>query len=217
MTPAVISVQPLNVVGVAFVFQVMFAIILFTTGHMAQVNGNLRSNEKKHEDGPILLLTLVAFVILVLSEEFYSIIQPMFNGASLNTLRTSTAIFSVLLLDTMLVCYLVVKTNGSHKSPFTSAFFIIPAIAIFLRMSPTVFWALTFATIVMYVIGASLVSESRTNESFSSEKAARSATVFMNISCLLLSMITGYITRPASVGELKGNAHTSIESPLTSK
>lgn len=94
--------------------------------------------------------------------------------------------------------------DSSRTSPFLSALFTIPALAIFLRLPPSSFLAFAGMAAVIYVL---LLTPGMERQQPSQKPAA-----FMNLACLFLSIFTGYITRPVPINELAPPATLSAPS-----
>lgn len=203
MSETVQSVQPLNVIGVTLLFQILFVAMLGIAKLLSAAGEEQMRPQKNKEIAAILITTLVSITALLLTNEFYAILQPMFNGATINSFTTSAALLIVFLLDIFLVGYLIISTGGSSNSPFTTALFTLPAIAIFLRMSPNQFMFLTALTAILYLVFLLPIYSMQTQFQRQAFRGGQKATAFINIACLVLSMVTGYITRPTPVNELQ--------------
>jgi hypothetical protein len=142
--------------------------------------------------------------LLLISDELYSIWSPLFQGVVINTISARTAIFLVFVLNLGFVCYLVAVTGGSRTSPFLSALFTVPALAIFLRLPPSSF--LTFAALAAVIYLLLFTPE------MERQQPSQTPAAFMNLACLFLSIFTGYITRPVPINELPTPAALSAPS-----
>ncbi|MDA8447471.1 hypothetical protein [Paracidovorax valerianellae] len=207
------SIQPLNVAAATLLIQLLLITLLAITSSLfrgkrwepareSRLDLGLRAEE--HIAGmplrrsPTLFVALASFAVLLISDELYSIWSPIFQGVGINTISAAAAIGTVFILNLSLVGYLVFATGGSRSSPFLSALFTIPALAIFLRLPPSMF--ITYAIVACFLYLLLLVP------TLERVQANQSAAAFMNISCLLLSMFTGYITRPVPINELKASS-----------
>jgi hypothetical protein len=94
----------------------------------------------------------------------------------------------------------MIGTGGAKGSPFTSVLFLIPALAIFLREPPKHF--LGYAAFIGILYVWSLARE-RLDDDDPMEEATRGAVNLshgvVNVTCLAVAMLTGYITRPVSL------------------
>jgi hypothetical protein len=97
----------------------------------------------------------------------------------------------VFLLDVFCSALLVHLTGGSFKSPFTPVYFILPAMAFFLRESPRRVILYTFLISVFFGLGF-LAPRRRPEEDVSPVGAY----AFVSLACLALSVVIGYLTRP---------------------
>lgn len=207
------SIQPLNVAAATLLIELLLITILAITSSLFRGSRwepsrssrlGLGLPGEEHIAGaalrrsPTLFVALASFAALLISDELYSIWSPIFQGVGINTISAAAAIGTVFILNLFLVGYLVFATGGSRMSPFLSALFTIPALAIFLRLPPSMF--ITFAVVACVLYLALLVPDLERVQS------SQSAAAFMNISCLLLSMFTGYITRPVAINDLKSMA-----------
>lgn len=188
--------------------QLMFMLLLATTASIyhsqrQEPSGRiwlerpiLPSNQLRRS--PTLFVALGSFLVLLLSDDLYSIWSPIFQGVGINTITSTTAIGIVFVFDLALVAYLIGVSGGSRSSPFLSSLFTLPALAIFLRLPPNMF--LTYAGIATAIYLMLLLPN------LDKAQPGQRAAAFMNIACLLLSMVTGYITRPVPITDLKPNA-----------
>lgn len=219
------SIQPLNVAAATLLIELLLITLLAITsslfrGSRWQPLGSSRLGlglpGEVHIAGaalrrsPTLFVALASFAALLISDELYSIWSPIFQGVGINTISAATAIGTVFILNLLLVGYLVFATGGSRTSPFLSALFTIPALAIFLRLPPSMFIAFAVVACILYLV--LLIPDLERVQS------NHSAAAFMNISCLLLSMFTGYITRPVAINDLRTFAPSpAITSPTSAK
>jgi cation transport ATPase len=202
------SIQPLNVAAATLLVELLLITLLAITSSLFQgrrweperssrlglpAEGHIAGAQLRRS--PTLFVALASFAVLLISDELYSIWSPIFQGVGINTISAAAAIGTVFILNLFLVGYLMYATGGSRNSPFLSALFTIPALAIFLRLPPSMFTTYAVVACVIYLV---LLAPS-----FERVQSSQSAAAFMNISCLLLSMFTGYITRPVPINELK--------------
>lgn len=213
------SIQPLNVAAATFLVELLLITVLAITSSLFRGNrwppgmsAHLHPGFPPTQDSaggalrrsPTLFVALASFAVLLISDEFYSIWSPIFQGVGINTISAATAIGTVFILNLFLVAYLMFATGGSRGSPFLSALFTIPALAIFLRLPPSMFITYAVLACVLYLVMLA--------PAFERVQSNQSAAAFMNISCLLLSMFTGYITRPVPINELKATTNLPAHS-----
>ena len=200
------SIQPLNIAAATLLIQVILLTLIgiATSIYTARVlvpDESYRTTGQRYLTGgvirrsPTLFVTLFSIAVLLISDELYLTWSPIFQGVGINTISTATAINLVFGLDLILVGYLIYATGGSRKSPFVATLMTIPALAIFLRLSPGVFITYAVIAALIYLLFLAPIRELG--------QPTIGAVAFMNIACLLLSMFTGYITRPVSISELK--------------
>lgn len=200
------SIQPLNIAAATLLIQVILVTLIgittsIYTTRVLVPDETYRVNGQKYLLGgvlrrsPTLFVTLFSIAVLLISDELYLTWSPIFQGVGINTISTTTAINLVFGLDLVLVGYLIYSTGGSRKSPFVAALLTIPALAIFLRLPPSLFIAYAVIAAVIYIIFVAPIRELG--------QPTIAAVTFMNIACLLLTMFTGYITRPVSISDLK--------------
>lgn len=209
------SIQPLNVAAATLLVELLLITLLAITSSLFR-GRRFGLPDEMHISGatlrrsPTLFVALASFAVLLISDELYSIWSPIFRGVGINTISAAAAIGTVFILNLFLVGYLMLATGGSQKSPFLSALFTIPALAIFLRLPPSMF--ITYAVVACVIYLFLLVPTA-----LDSVQSSQSAAAFMNISCLLLSMFTGYITRPVPINELKASTnHPAVMAPVLS-
>jgi hypothetical protein len=146
---------------------------------------------------------------VVFTRDFYAVWSPILGDVSLRTLPREDGLLAVFSLDILAVSFLMAGTGGAKDSPFTSVLFLIPALGIFLRESPRHFFGYALAVTAVYlwnlryvwrygtIIGRSATGDpedlSRTYGSVDYSHAA------VNIACLAVAMLTGYITRPLAM------------------
>lgn len=199
------SIQPINVAGATLIVQVLLLAILGTAGRLYRTSrwglAPVRSGDLADlppgplRTTPLTFLALASFTLLLLSDDLYEIWSPLFQGLGITTLQSSTSIFLVYLLNLWAIGYLIIQTGGSRSSPFVSALFTVPALAIFLRMPPWAFITIALlAALVYLVLLAPALARSQPSQA---------PTAFLNIACLVLAMLTGYVTRPVPITELK--------------
>jgi hypothetical protein len=209
------SIQPLNVAAATLLVQLFLMALLAITSWLCgrqpwdaselRILGEEFAPGNRLHKSPTLFVALGSFAVLLISDELYSIWSPIFQGVGINTMSAATAISVVFILDLLLVGYLISSTGGSSSSPFLPALFTIPALAIFLRLPPSMFFTYAGIAIVLYFL--------LLHPRFENVRPGQYASTFMNIACLLLSMFTGYITRPVPITELK--ASSSRAAPTT--
>jgi hypothetical protein len=213
------SIQPLNVAAATLLVQLLLITLLAITaslyrgikpsGASTRFLGDSIHGQVQLRRSPTLFVALASFAALLISDELYSIWSPIFQGVGINTISASSAIATVFVMDLFLIAYLVATSGGSQSSPFLPALFTVPALCIFLRLPPSMFVSFAVIAAVMYVM---LLIQQPVHA-----QASQVPSAFMAISCLFLSMFTGYITRPVAINELpKPNPVASAQVPADS-
>lgn len=140
----------------------------------------------------IVVVLVVSFLVtmglLLFSDQFSILTEPLFGGMQIGVIRWSTAILCVFVADIACTACLVFLSSGSYQSPFTPVFFILPGLAFFLREPPQRVLIYTFAIAILFVIELRFCEEGPT----SPERAFG----VVSVGCLLLSGCIGYLTRP---------------------
>jgi len=139
----------------------------------------------------LLLFALATVGILITSDQFYAIWRPMSGDVNFSLFGWSHALLAVFLIDILCCAFLVFSTGGSYQSPFAPVYFILPAMGFFLRQSPRRVMALTLFISVVFLMGFGLSGARRDEDS-----VHQGAYAFVSMSCLILSVLIGYLTRP---------------------
>jgi hypothetical protein len=195
------NLKPVNVAGATIVVQVCLLTII-GLGIAFENNSEsiieLRHNLKQRAYGLTLVLAILSIVAVALSTDFYQVWSPLLGDVSLPTLSRSSAFMVVFMLDIIAVICLVEWTGGSRSSQFTSMLFLIPALAIFLREPPAKF--LTYAAVVSVYYYFTCIDRGRYKMplGWTVDGALQSHRI-VNLGCLGLAMLTGYITRPVAL------------------
>ncbi len=188
-------ITPVNITGAAFITQLSLVVIMFIcAGALAW--GNVYTSGEHFNATLIMIiiitLTLITFGCLAFSDEFSRIWQPLFGGTTMPLLRWSAALFIMFTLDIIGVTLMVAGSGGSQISGFSPIYFILPALAIFLREP--------LGRIIFYLILISIVFSINLSKSLRAEniggRMGRIAYWFVSIACFVLATFIGYITRP---------------------
>ena len=209
---SIVSVQPLNVAGAMLLVQIVLLALMAVTvslchrspserafGDELGWRGRSGASGEPPLTGLVLVLALISITVLVCSADVSKLWGPLFGGAGINAISTAAAMNTVFLMDTVFVAILIAGTGNSADSPFTGCLFTLPALAIFLRATPWAF--LTFAALsgTIYLVLSGEAAYDRGTR----KPALVGASRFMNIACLALSMLTGFITRPVPIDQLR--------------
>lgn len=211
------SIQPLNVAAATLLVQLLLITLLAITASIyrgvkpgapsTRFLGESIHGQVQLRRSPTLFVALASFAALLISDELYSIWSPIFQGVGINTISAETAIGTVFVLDLLLLGYLIATTGGSRNSPFLPALFTVPALGIFLRLPPSMFISFAILSVIIYLV--LLIQQPEHAQSSLLPSA------FVAISCLFLSMFTGYITRPVPINELQ-RASSALSAPVPS-
>jgi hypothetical protein len=193
------NLKPVNVAGATIVVQVcLLTIVTVATLVENETEIESRRDRKQRAYEPTVVLAILTIIAVALSADFYQVWSPLMGDVQLPTFGRSGAFLFVFMLDIIATMMLITWTGGSRSSPFTSMLFLIPALAIFLREPPWKF--LMYATIVGIYYFFTCVDRERYKMplGWSADGSLQSHRV-VNIGCLALAMLTGYITRPIAV------------------
>jgi hypothetical protein len=127
---------------------------------------------------------------LLFSDEFSIVWKPLFGGTTLPVIQWSNALFIMFTMNIICVTIIVSRTGGSRYSSFSPIYFILPALAIFLREP--------IGRIVLYTLFVSILFTWNVVRYFESDEVGRDSLAywFVAIACLILATFIGYITRP---------------------
>lgn len=153
----------------------------------------------------LIVWVLAALLLILFSEDFYATWAVTLGELTLPTIPRSLSFLAVFILDIVFVTVLILRTGGGKRSPFTSVFFLLPTLAIFLNEPRERFLLYSFVCGVVYAVTLRVsfasASEYLTRSSFG--EAARGeeqvedwAVRWTNLSCLALATLIGFITAP---------------------
>ncbi len=189
-------IKPASVAGATIIMQFSLLLIIFI--------GISWHKEDKYKERPIkakafalgLFLAIMTILIIGLSQDYFEVWGAMMGDLNVPTINGSIAMTMVFVLDIVVTITLILMTGGTRESPFTSMLFLIPSLAIFLRESPAKFLTYTVVVGVYYWLTCRATYSGLHSLSFdrTDDLAAHRA---VNIGCLILATVTGYITRPA--------------------
>jgi len=140
----------------------------------------------------ILTFTPLTLLPLIFSVDFAEIWRPLLGNANIPGVRSTLAIFLMFSLDIVCVAFLIGWTGGSRNSPFSAIYFILPALAIFLREP---FLRITlYTSIVILFFVAQLIMSGVPN--LPTRQGDKKAFGLVSVFCVLLTTVIGYVTRP---------------------
>lgn len=192
------AVSPINITAAALITQFSIIIIMFVGATI------LRGGEKYlpfYRDVPrssffgwlILTFALVTIGGLIFSDEFSSFWKPLFGTIAFPTIQWSVALLIMFTLNIICVSILVRGTGGSFVSPFSPIYFILPALAIFLREG--------MGRIIIYLMLVSIMFtlNLKYRDRLAEEVGGKSRSFaywLVSILCFILATFIGYVTRP---------------------
>lgn len=193
------NLKPVNVAGATIVVQLcLLTIIALAIRVENQTEVESRRDRKQRAYGLTVVLAILSLVAVALSADFYQVWSPLMGDVYLPTIGRSGAFMIVFMLDIGATIILINWTGGSRSSSFTSMLFLIPALAIFLREPPWKFILYAFIVGVYYFF--TCIDRGRYRMPFGwTEDGSLQSHRVVNIGCLALAMLTGYITRPVAL------------------
>jgi hypothetical protein len=201
------TIQPINVAGAAMVVQVLLISVLGVGNHLCResVRSGLPGFEKPERRATLGPLALFTLAVLLFTEDLYTLWSPLFPGLGLSTITTVNAILIVYFANLLSIGYLIHHTGGSASSPFLSALFTVPALAIFLRLPPPAFITVAFLAVVIYAVLLAIGGNGALvlDRSIAPQRTSQRPVAFVNIACLGLALLTGYVTRPIPITDLQ--------------
>lgn len=145
---------------------------------------------------PIVILTLVALGILMFTDAFVGLWQPLFSKVhpTFHPIQWPFAMTIVFNVDILIVSYLVFKSGGSRNSPFQPVFFLIPTLAIFLREPAR--WVVFYAGLVALLFLILNGDESHRPEEKHNTPPFTRSYLAVSIACLVVATLIGIMTAP---------------------
>ena len=135
---------------------------------------------------------LVTIGLLIFSEDVVLSSRPVFGDIELPSISKDTAFLVVFSVDLLGAAFLILLTGGSKDSPFSAILLVLPALAIFMREPPQRFLSYTFVAAVLFL----LVQADLAWRTIQENPYHRITFMFVTLSCLGLSTMVGYATRP---------------------
>ncbi len=145
----------------------------------------------------VVLTLLFTVLLLALTDGYYAVWSPMLGQLTLPTFPVRTALGILFFWDVFVFAALISLSGGAAASPFTSALFLVPALAIFLRVPVWLF--LTYSSLcgILYLL---LSAEKFELPSVYEEQSTNMAAHrFVNLMCLSLATLIGLITAPSPI------------------
>lgn len=204
------QIQPVGLIGATLTVQLCLLVLIFLTNRVLPQRGLIMLRSRC--DRAALVLSLITVACIVVSEELYTFSAPVFGDLAFpKGLPRSWTYLILFLADLFVVFQLIQTTGGSKTSPFTVILFLLPTIAIFLREPPGRFLLYAVVAAALYILGLML---SRPHDTFidilrgesggpqmdySILRTDTPAHAIVNLGCLAIATLTGYITRPVPV------------------
>ncbi len=135
----------------------------------------------------VIAFSLITTGALFFSEPYSNLWRPLFGDFGVFSIQYSHALLVTFLVDIGAIFWLSSLTGGAN-SPFTPVFFILPALAIFLREG--------FGRVVLYVFLISAFFTWGLFQDTPSTSKHRLAYWIVSISSFVLATVVGYVTRP---------------------
>ncbi len=201
---ATIRIEPTTLAGAAIVIQVCLLFISFVT-LLLLANSSKRGAAALHSQKTLVLWLLCTLVVILMGEDLYATWGPMLGSLTLPSVRRDLAFLAVFVLDILFVTFLILNTGGSKRSPFTSVLLLLPTLAIFLREPVGRFLVYSAAVGLLYVLllkksfrlqPKDIDSSEFYEPAMSDELTDDRATIWANISCLVLATLIGAIAQP---------------------
>ncbi len=143
--------------------------------------------------GTTVAASIISIVLLLLSNELSALWRPLISGRQLASIDSAVAIILMFVIDIVWVCLLVCGTGGSMSSPFAPMFFIVPALAIFLR-EPV---GHTLIYVGMVAVGFSLGLILYNLDGLEVGTRRRPVAYwFVSVACFALTTVVGLATAP---------------------
>ena len=184
-----------NIIGATLVFQICVIGILFIGVWLMD-----RSSRARWAQGYIACFLAMALPVtaLALTESNYQswsgFLEDISHLGNALTIPDNLSLASVFFVNILILSWFIHQTGGSRNSPFTPILFVIPTLAIFLYEPPKRF--LFYAVLIAIVYFATSKIEAHQSEGTWEPDHTLSANRFVNLACLILSALIGYITRP---------------------
>jgi len=157
-------------------------------------------------------MALVTVACVVASDELYKLTAPMFGELAASAAFTrDTTFFILFITDLGLVFRLIYVTGGSKNSPFTALLLLLPTVGIFLREPAGRFLLYATLAAALYCLGLLVDRAHRMSidvlrgeigggpPDYSIVRTDTPAHAIVNLGCLAIGTLTGYVTRPLPI------------------
>jgi uncharacterized membrane protein YhdT len=192
------SIAPLNITAAALITQFSIVVIISIGARILKHGGwHVPFYYKSPDPGgfswTILFFALPSIGLLVFSDQLSEVWLPLFGDISFSGVPWSIALLVMFIADILLVAYMVYNTGGSDNSPFNAVFFMLPALAIFLRESGI--RIVVYLVLVGIGFSFNLYKCAIESKSVGSERR-RYAHLVVSLLTFMLVTLIGYATRP---------------------
>ena len=194
------TINPVNITGAALITQISLITIMFLGALILKLKST--ASYIPHQFAWIILsFMLIGTGCLLFSDEFSTIWKPLFGDADLPVIKWSTALLIMFLTNIICVSILVSNTGGSRDSAFSPIYFILPALAIFLResMGRIILYSVLVSIVFtwnLFRLSSMFVWSTYTPQQDEENRNISIAYWMVSIACLILATFIGYITRP---------------------
>jgi hypothetical protein len=188
---------PASIVAAALVMQ--FCLLSIVTIGTLWIRRQEKNQFRFYQDPPnigryawiLLIVVLLTIGLLIFSDQFSNSWRPLSADVNFSFITWRHALLGVFVLDIACTSVFVYLTGGSYRSPFAPVYFILPAMALFLREEPHRVIVYSVAIGILFLLCLDSPPE-RPGE----QLIPSGAYAFVSISCLALSVLIGYLTRP---------------------
>jgi hypothetical protein len=199
------AINPINIAAAALLTQVLIVVTLTLGNWLLGGRQHKRLIRLNIKDDPlrmriislpaiIIIATLLTIGVLLISDELVTTWRPLIGSDSfLIGLQTSTAISIMFYVDILTVSYLVLRTEGSRRSPFSPVFFILPSLAIFLRQPLTQLILYTSFVLILFTL---LMFCGRLRDSEQLDASIARSYWIVSAFCFVVTTLLAIITRP---------------------
>jgi hypothetical protein len=179
-----------SIIAAALIAQVSIVAIMAVASLLVSVGERDRTGALSYF---VLFVALVTIVPLMFTRGYSATWGPLLGLGSDQGLQRSMSMLILFLVDIFAVHALVWLTGGSRQSPYQAIYFLLPALAIFLREPPThLLWYLLLVTVsYTYLMFGRAAQDYRGDV-----LVDRIACWFTAVACFVLATYIGYLTRP---------------------
>jgi hypothetical protein len=192
------SVSPVNVVAAAFIIQFSLMLIfafsaLFLGAQRKHYMGEPEPTTDRGLSRTVLVFSLVTIGLLFFSDGLSNVWKPLFQKFDFSGIKWSRVLFLIFILEIVWVSIMVWKTGGSVVSACSPIYFILPALAIFLRESSSRIIIYLFLVILSYSWNLMRYTFGDYDQNKGSSKLAYWV---VSVASLIVTSFIGYLTRP---------------------